>query len=315
MTELEEKTKETYKIVKLERDRLVPYTGEETKDFIKRLKKEGKVIPASNDLVIKALFTAIEAREYLVEIIHHVTKLPFNELIECLTLINNEFFKESMMEKHLIADLMYNYKKAIINIEAQNATSKNSDEKNAKYFYKSALLATEVHQIILNFDKVYGDDVVTEFTCKSEDGKYEKESSKKIYEISLPNVVEKYYNKEKLSDFERRLLMLTVTSRKELYKIAGKEKDMIKMADKLVELSEYEGLVEPYNFIEWEREVTKSACEEEMEREIAKATEKAENAEKNAKLETAKNLLNMNMSMENISKVTGLSIKEIENIK
>jgi len=124
------------------------------------------------------------------------------------------------------------------------------------------------------------------------------------YKIDLEYIENKYYNNDELTRREKIFLMFKESNREKLKEISKGDKIMDKIYKRLDKLSEDEALSLLYD--EKERE------EEKKQAEIEYAEEHGLN--KGIK-QTAKNLLSMNMSLEDISKATGLSIEEINNLK
>ena len=124
------------------------------------------------------------------------------------------------------------------------------------------------------------------------------------YKIDLEYIENKYYNNDELTRREKIFLMFKESNREKLKEISKGDKIMDKIYKRLDKLSEDEALSLLYD--EKERE------EEKKQAEIEYAEEHGLN--KGIK-QTAKNLLSMNMKVEDISKATGLSIEEINNLK
>ena len=118
----------------------------------------------------------------------------------------------------------------------------------------------------------------------------------------------KYYNNDELTRREKIFLMFKESNREKLKEISKGDKIMDKIYKRLDKLSEDEALSLLYD--EKERE------EEKKQAEIEYAEEHGLNKGISQGIkQTAKNLLSMNMSFEDISKATGLSIEEINNLK
>ena len=124
------------------------------------------------------------------------------------------------------------------------------------------------------------------------------------YKIDLEYIENKYYNNDELTRREKIFLMFKESNREKLKEISKGDKIMDKIYKRLDKLSEDEALSLLYD--EKERE------EEKKQAEIEYAEEHGLN--KGIK-QTAKNLLSMDMKVEDISKATGLSIEEINNLK
>ena len=128
------------------------------------------------------------------------------------------------------------------------------------------------------------------------------------YKIDLEYIENKYYNNDELTRREKIFLMFKESNREILKEISKGDKIMDKIYKRLDKLSEDEALSLLYD--EKERE------EEKKQAEIEYAEEHGLNKGISQGIkQTAKNLLSMNMSFEDISKATGLSIEEIKNLK
>ena len=128
------------------------------------------------------------------------------------------------------------------------------------------------------------------------------------YKIDLEYIENKYYNNDELTRREKIFLMFKESNREILKKISKGDKIMDKIYKRLDKLSEDEALSLLYD--EKERE------EEKKQAEIEYAEEHGLNKGISQGIkQTAKNLLSMNMKVEDISKATGLSIEEINNLK
>ena len=128
------------------------------------------------------------------------------------------------------------------------------------------------------------------------------------YKIDLEYIENKYYNNDELTRREKIFLMFKESNREKLKEISKGDKIMDKIYKRLDKLSEDEALSLLYD--EKERE------EEKKQAEIEYAEEHGLNKGISQGIkQTAKNLLSMNMSFEDISKATGLSIEEINNLK
>lgn len=128
------------------------------------------------------------------------------------------------------------------------------------------------------------------------------------YKIDLEYIENKYYNNDELTRREKIFLMFKESNREKLKEISKGDKIMDKIYKRLDKLSEDEALSLLYD--EKERE------EEKKQAEIEYAEEHGLNKGISQGIkQTAKNLLSLNMKVEDISKATGLSIEEINNLK
>ena len=102
--------------------------------------------------------------------------------------------------------------------------------------------------------------------------------------------------------------LLKITSRKKLREIAKGDGDLEDMAKIIEDLNEDENLIGLYDkekMDEWMKKIDHNVA----------VKEGLEQGSNNKAKEIAKNMLNMQMSIEDISKATGLSEKDIEKIK
>ena len=128
------------------------------------------------------------------------------------------------------------------------------------------------------------------------------------YKIDLEYIENKYYNNDELTRREKIFLMFKESNREKLKEISKGDKIMDKIYKRLDKLSEDEALSLLYD--EKERE------EEKKQAEIEYAEEHGLNKGISQGIkQTAKNLLSMDMKVEDISKATCLSIEEINNLK
>ena len=128
------------------------------------------------------------------------------------------------------------------------------------------------------------------------------------YKIDLEYIENKYYNEDEITREEKLLLMLKEEKREKLKEISKGDKIMKEVYKKLEELSEDKDLALLYD--EKERE------EEKRKEELEYAKELGYTSGINKGIEnTAKNLLAMKMSIEDIEKATGLSKEEINSLK
>ena len=116
------------------------------------------------------------------------------------------------------------------------------------------------------------------------------------------------------------MLMLKLRKREELLEVSKGDKDMSEVYKKLDDLSKdkyYALLYDEEEKKAYENKcILEDAIEEAKENGYSSGYDFGLNDGKNKKsIEIAKNLLNKNMSIEDISDVTGLTIEEINNLR
>ena len=284
--------------------------------------KKDKVIPATFDPVFKALLTSEECREYLADLIHIVTKIPKKDIVDNIVIKNSEHMNNNANEKRKISDLIVDVLNNRINLEMNKEYYEGLFSKNNAYQHKIAseqFLSGESYLeekkiIQINFDMFtkFDERKIIKFMIMDterhiiEDANYEK------YHVNLDLINKLYYNKNELSKEDRELLLLTMEDVREIEKIVEDDDTMKKAKEKLVDLSEDTELVGMYDKEIVERKVnnTKLLYAEK----VAKEQGIKEGIDKTKK-EMVINMLKENADIKFISKVTGISEKEILKLK
>ena len=151
---------------------------------------------------------------------------------------------------------------------------------------------------------------------KDDEGKEEDEIGLIKYDIYLENIKEKYYNNDKLTKLEKYMLMLKLRKREELLEVSKGDKDMSEVYKKLDDLSKDKYYALLYD--EEEKKAYENKCILEDAIEDAKENGYSsgyDSGKSDGVSNIAKNMLKKNMSIEDISDVTGLTIDEINNLK
>lgn len=85
------------------------------------------------------------------------------------------------------------------------------------------------------------------------------------YHINLKRIKEKYCNKEKLTKFEKELLLLVLDNRKELEKVSSGDHIMKKVEEKIITLSQDSAMILCYDEEEYKEKVRKALNSTEKE--------------------------------------------------
>lgn len=136
----------------------------------------------------------------------------------------------------------------------------------------------------------------------------------KIMHLYLPKIKEKYYNKEKLSELEKIILVFNLSNKNELDNIIGDNKIMKEYKKEALDASHDEEVIGLYDK-ELEDFYNRQAAYYEIEEKaIKKGIEQGIEQGKNKKsIEIAKIMLDKNMDISLISEITKFSKEEIEN--
>ena len=140
-------------------------------------------------------------------------------------------------------------------------------------------------------------------------------------EINLENVKKKYYNKEKLDQYEKALLLLVIDNEEEILEI-GKGDEMLEEVGKdIISYSRAKEIVDAYEAQMIQERYIRNSAEEEgfnrgMERGMKEGLEKGlkqgiEQGIEQDRIELAKSMLMEGIKPSKVSKITGLSMKEL----
>ena len=288
-------------------------------------RKIEEVIPATFDVVFKALL--ITNRMLLAILIKESTsKFSVNYLLKNMIIINGEYALNNIKEKRKQSDIIVRVGNYIIDIEMDRNYYEKVDRKNNKYIHKliNAYEEEKIMQIsLVNYkekDKRKGPrKTISKYIFQDEYGNVEEFGYEK-YKVDLEYIREKYYNNNKLTKKEKLFFMLAEKRRDVLKEISKGDIVMEEVYRKLDELSGEVELSLLYDKEERDKKTKELELEYMKEKGISlglsqgisQGIEEGINSEK---IKTAKNLISMNMKVEDISKVTGLKIEEINNLK
>ena len=307
---------------------------------IEKYKNSGLIVPGTYDTVFKSIMQNESCREFLIDIVNYCTKIPKDVLRKQLIIRNSELPVSNVNEKRKITDLVLEVDDNIINIEMNNFYYNGLIQRNDMYL--NALINANTPYkyfpltkfIQINFDNftLYDERTLIKFLIMDEERHIVELNSLEKYHINLKKIKEKYYNKEKLTQFEKRLLILMLDNVHELEKISNGDVVMEKVKEQIITLSEDDALILCYDEDKYKEEVRRRVSETEMDVAREKALQEGfeEGNEKGIEKgivqgkkegsyekqkEIALNLLNSNIDINIISSSTGLSIDEIKALK
>ena len=284
---------------------------------MKEEKKEKKFISLLSDTTFKHFFKIEDYKEFFNTIIKPIINMDIKdfELYDAELNSGNEK-RDYRLDILLVSDLV----DIVISIEMNQFPSEETKYKDRLYVY--SLLAKSLNSgedikkkkvIQINFNKekhpyvskgsFYLMDKVTNREIKDFE----------IYEVYLENYKGIRYNGDNKE--EAYLSLFTATSYEELREIAGNDKEALKIVDELERL----GLDDKFGVV-YDNEMMQKKMINTARNwgyDDGKADGKAEGLEEGAKakeIEIAKNLLKDGISIEVVSRNTGLSIGELEDL-
>lgn len=292
-------------------------------EYFEQLDEKLTLVPLTYDKAFKRIFRI--NLDILKEFLKDVIPLEIDK--ECnIRLMDGELPKENMKEKGRIVDIYVVLDgKIYVDIEMNKSKFENVLQRNIKYKDKlssmipendedfKSITSTKLYQLNLNaypFEKIL-DDIIVLYGLKT----HKIYSSDECMIVkSLERYRDLYYNK---SNKEKDVIWLTIlTSRTftELYELSRQ----ILSRDKVKKLMEAAVSMSKDGFIlhEWQKDKF-DALVKYNEIEDAKKEGRTEGIAEGTKektIEIARNLLNMQMSIGDISKATGLTEDEIKSL-
>ena len=280
-----------------------------------------KIEVLNNDIIFKNIFNV---KETLKRLLKETLDLKVKEIF----LVNTEMPVEKIQEKRKILDLVVYTENEVINVEVNNAYKKDVYIRNFLYFCKlisSNLEKTKDYtklkkhiqlnltwnlQNYLPFDISNKKKII--FYVKDEETNEKVFKDKfKIVNINMDYYLELWYSKN-VENENPFLLLLAAPTIEQVDKISRGDMLMEKIAKSVKKLNFDPKITEEIAF-ENEHEIWANTMHS---RGIEEGTRQGiEQGSKEKQLEIAKNMLNKNMDINIISEITGLTKKEIENLK
>lgn len=281
--------------------------------------EEGKVVPLSNDLVFKNVVKNVVNRDFLAKIIYLVTGIDYNYLFKNMIVIDADIPDKSVFVHHNEQDVVVTIDNKYINVEMSNDKAKNkrkneiTSHKYASSMYVKGSDYNEsyiFYQIAIeNYNIFKNSDLITEVGLTDlKNGEIETDEFRKFH-VNLKNIPNKCYNE--LSERERYFKLFLIDDIGELDKISMGDDIMKKVVETVKSLSS-----DPIFMSELEKQQLDEYCSAMAivdARKEGRQEGKVE-GEKSKQIEIAKKSLNENIDIETISKITGLSIDEINKL-
>ncbi len=283
---------------------------------------QNKVIPATFDKIFKSIWQDERNKKLLSYMISFITKLNKKELYNNMEFKNTEIPKENFKEKGMITDLLIASLKTLFNLEMNKAPDKGRIKKNNGYAHKLATYTSKTNgkynkliQINFNASINFDNELSSEYMMRGRDGKKCADENYVIHHISMVKIVYKYYNNNRLNRFEKAIVMMYTSDKKVLEELSKGDEDLMNLKETIEEKSTDDEIIGLYNEKEMQDYVNQINLEDSHEEGYKMGKKEGkEEGKKNALIETAKRLLNLGINVKDISKGTGLTEKEIENL-
>ena len=287
------------------------------------------------DRVFKEIFYKEKNKGLLKKLLEHILKIKINNI----EIINNEKERGNINIKGMRTDLSLDTDQGHINVEVNSVMKNYVHPRNFSYIadkYSHDTLVGKTYsekiqytQINLSYglmlddnNKILNNPIETEairiYKVQDKEGK-EFVKNFTIYEINMDYYLNLCYNNDKELSNEKVLVMLGL-DKENLEKLSKKDKMVKEYMKEINTLNENPKFREYISYEEDLRKIQNSLKEEAREEGLKEGLEEGikegikEGINSN-KIEIAKNLLSMNMSVDDITKATGLTKEEIEKLK
>ena len=286
-----------------------------------------KILTAKYEVIF--MYAVVKSKQVIKQIIEQILNRKYNEFV----ILNPNLIKDNIHNIGQKLDLLIKADDEYINVELNSKYNKYVKERNLLYVFKLCLdksekdketLKGKVKQININFRRksngIEDIAIVNLMTNKKITTKIE------IKNLNIDFYVKKYYNNYKLTKEEEIYVMLGLEL-EELNKLSERN-EIVKKFKESVEETNKDELVVKWFSPEQEREMRENYIRSEAEEKGMKKGMKKGIVEgkkvgivegKKAGileglLQTAKNMLEADMNIETISKLTGLSVKKIKDM-
>ena len=271
--------------------------------------KNNDKINLLNDAMFKSLVRSSEARNIVLKVIHDITHVAMEEL-EQANFIGGEIPKMNIHEKGKISDVIISANTNSLILEMNQWYTSEILDKNLQYAFAWNVQSSHLTKIILiNFDEFntpfHTDKPLLEFKMRDE-GRHVESDLITSYHLILANYNNPLYNvsEETRTFMEFLHSKKTITELEEKYKGNEAYLKMIKKIKKLTQDEKFMGYYDLEEKHQWQlNDSYKTGVKQGIEQGVHQN-----------KIEMAKMMLGK-YSQEEIIRLTGLTKKEITNLK
>ena len=272
---------------------------------------EKEIVPVGFDLVFKKIFGIRDNNKY----IKHLLKKILKKEPKNIKILNSEFIGDNYNEKDIVVDFIVEIDAGDkIGIELNSVVNTSIINRNFLYMARiaggdldSGKDYSELHNHTqINFDfKGHHSKPIGVYKLMEVDEQEILTDVLTIIRIDVPYFVKRCYNEdaERLDSLTKFIGLMGIKERKILDKIVKGDAIMAEIYEKAKEFSKDEKIIGAYNLEEHRRKVM-----------LSEIKEGYQEGKIDEKINIVKNLLNMNIDIASISKATGLSVSEINNL-
>lgn len=293
-----------------------------TKNKVKLIKrdelKEGEKLSIVSNTMFKAMFFNEKRLKYSAKLFSYLLDVDYDILIKNMRLSKNELDKDREIDRELRCDFVAEIDNTYLNLEMNNNANEDTMRRNRDYTFKLYSSSDTLNNKRYNYKQVISinlnnfkfEGLDESFYIETIGNKYYRATNDIIiFQIFIPNIINKCYNKEKLDNLESFIMALIEKDVDIAKKYAlGDEivKDYIKEA---TTTSFDNGFGESYDHEYADREQSYNdgydvGIEEGME-----------TGSRKSKIEIAKSLLKNNIDINIIIDSTGITKEELNKLQ
>lgn len=288
------------------------------------LLKNKKVLPGITDTVFKKIM--IHHKDYLGLILENIIPIKKEEIEEKGKFLNIEIPSSHLSMKNERMDLLLKVDNYYINLEANTSTKIPLIIRNEAHFAGMVFneyarkdkktLEEILYQVAFYKTKRLSNKLKVNLKWWDEDLKLGEKNIQKV-EINLEFVNNKYYNKEKLSRYEKALLLLILENEEEIIELIKGDEILENVGNDIISYARAKEIVTAYEYAMIEENCRNNLAREEgydrgHEEGIKDGIEQGIGQKQ---IDVAQNMLQDDMPIDKISKYTGLTESEILSLK
>ena len=284
--------------------------------------RKGEMLPLVSDVMFHTMLNNESRKQYVSYLLSLILEKDYKDIYNGISFSKEQLDKENYHDSKKTVDLVCTIDGEIFNVEMNNNMSVPSLERNISYINKlysgSMKMGNKEYQYnkviqinLNNFNFKDNKNEIDEFYIMNHNKEVLTDKIRIIY-IYLPLIRKKMYNKkEKLTSLEKLLLSFNEKDSDELKKVIKGEKFMEEYRRDAYDASQDSEILGLYNKEEEDKMLEAMridyAKEEGIEKGIQQGAEQA-------KIEIAKKLLKMEISLEQISEVTGIDLETLKKL-
>ncbi len=299
---------------------------------LKRIEK-GEMIPLVSDIMFYTMLNNSKRKKYASYLLSLIINEEYEKILNNIEFMNTKLDKDNYYEKGMTVDLVVKFDEKIYNIELNNNQDISRLERNIGYagklYESSSRIGREynynyVYQInINNFNFEGNKEVVDKYKLKNNRGNVLTDKLTFVH-IFLPLVREKYYNESELSELEKLLLVFNEEDSERIEEFTREDKIMGEYRKDAKDASRDSEVLGLYNRAYDEERIRqndiKRKTEEAREEGIREGKKEGiqegiQEGIEQKQLEIIRNMIKENIDDKIISKVTGITLEELNNIK